>query len=177
MSKTYRLLLPLQFYGIYSLFPRTLCSSAINFFPHSHLLNLHTIYLLYYLYCRSLYPYRLHVSVLHLFTTSALTFCHALRSSALIALCHGESQAQAVATQNLVELGCCKLKKVYALCENFIYTGPLPVLSLGWGSVLGLAGIAVIHDTLIAPVALYHVILIFQFRLVLLSVPRPSSDP
>ena len=46
----------------------------------------------------------------------------------------------------LVELSCCKLKKVYALCENFIYTGPLPVLSLGWGSVLGLAGLAVIHD-------------------------------
>jgi len=69
--------------------------------------------------------------------------------------CHGGSQAQAAATQNLVELGCCKLKKVYALCENFIYTGPLPVLSPGQGSVpglagllglAGLAGLAVIHD-------------------------------
>ena len=32
--------------------------------------------LLYYLYCRSLYPYQLHISVLHLFTaiTSTLTF-------------------------------------------------------------------------------------------------------
>jgi len=44
------------------------------------------------------------------------------------------------------------------LCENFIYTGPLPVLSPGRGSVpglagllgllglIGLAGLAVIHD-------------------------------
>jgi len=56
--------------------------------------------------------------------------------------CHGGSLAQAAATQNLVELGCYKLKKVYALCENFIYTGPLPVLSPGWGSVPGLAGLA-----------------------------------
>ena len=57
-----------------------------------------------------------------------------------LANCYGASQAQAAATQNLVELGCCKLKKVYALCENFIYTGPLPVLSLGRGSVPGLTG-------------------------------------
>ena len=51
------------------------------------------------------------------------------------------SQARAAATQNLIELNCCKLKKIYALCENFIYIGPLPVLSLGWGSVPGPAGL------------------------------------
>jgi len=51
------------------------------------------------------------------------------------------SQARAAATQNLVELNCCKLKKIYALCKNFIYIGPLPVLSLGRGSVPGLAGL------------------------------------
>ena len=32
------------------------------------------------------------------------------------------SPAQAAATQNLVELSCCKLKKIYALYENFIYS-------------------------------------------------------
>ena len=41
------------------------------------------------------------------------------------------SQARAAATQNLVELSCCKLKKIYALCENFIYTGWPPVLLPG----------------------------------------------
>ena len=39
----------------------------------------------------------------------------------------GGSQAPAAATQNLVELSCCKLKKIYALCENFIYIGQRPV--------------------------------------------------
>ena len=39
----------------------------------------------------------------------------------------GGSQAPAAATQNLVELSCCKLKKIYVLCENFIYTGQRPV--------------------------------------------------
>ena len=51
------------------------------------------------------------------------------------------SQARAAATQNLIELNCCKLKKIYALCENFIYIGLLPVLSLGRSSVPGLAGL------------------------------------
>ena len=43
---------------------------------------------------------------------------------------------------NLVELSCCKLKKIYALCENFIYIGLLPVLSPGRGFVPGFAELA-----------------------------------
>ena len=51
----------------------------------------------------------------------------------------GGSQARAAAPKNLVELSCCKLKKIYALCENSIYTGwrPVPLdqhLSLGLAS-------------------------------------------
>ena len=64
------------------------------------------------------------------------------------------SQARAAATRSLVGLVCCKLKEIYALYENFIYIGPLPVLSLGRGSVpglmglMGLTGLAVIHDNM-----------------------------
>ena len=43
---------------------------------------------------------------------------------------------------NLVGFSCCKLKKIYALYENFIYTG--------WGPVLGQApALAIVN--LVAP--------------------------
>ena len=54
------------------------------------------------------------------------------------------SQARAVATQNLIELSCCKVKKIYTLCENSIYSGRWPVpldqhlplgLALHWASM------------------------------------------
>ena len=41
------------------------------------------------------------------------------------------SLARAAAIRSLIELVCCKLKKTYALCENFIYTGQPPVLPPG----------------------------------------------
>ena len=32
--------------------------------------------------------------------------------------------------KNLIELSCCKLKKIYMLCENFIYTEQARILGL-----------------------------------------------
>ena len=73
------------------------------------------------------------------------------------------SQARAAATRSLVGLICYKLKEIYALCENFIYIGPLPILSLGWCSVPGLtglmehAGLAVIHDRFVINCPLHRI--------------------
>jgi len=65
------------------------------------------------------------------------------------------SQARAATTQNLVGLSCCKLRKIYMLCENFIYTGQTPVprcLELarlvGLTELMGLAGLVGAHGAL-----------------------------
>ena len=47
--------------------------------------------------------------------------------------CHGGLRHGLRRFGNLVELSYCKLKNIYMLCENFIYTGQ--------GHVLGLAGL------------------------------------
>ena len=58
---------------------------------------------------------------------------------------------------NLVELSCCKLRKIYVLCESFIYTGQTRVpccLGLvrltgltGLAGLAGLMGLSVIHNS------------------------------
>ena len=58
-----------------------------------------------------------------------------------LANCYGSLRHGLQRFSNLVELSYCKLKKIYALCENFIYIGPLPVLSPGRSSVPGLTGL------------------------------------
>jgi len=55
--------------------------------------------------------------------------------------CHGGLRHRLRRFRNFIGLSCCKLKKIYTLCENFIYIGPLPVLSLGRASVPGLTGL------------------------------------
>jgi len=76
LSKTYKLLLPLQFHNICSL------SLALYFLQQStssllHVSLTHLLFtsslLLYRLYCWSLYLHRLHILVLHPFATSTST--------------------------------------------------------------------------------------------------------
>jgi len=55
----------------------------------------------------------------------------------LVGMCHGGLRHGLWRLRILVELSCCKLKKIYVRYENFIYIGWAPVLGL-----LGLAGLS-----------------------------------
>ena len=58
----------------------------------------------------------------------------ALVRTLLERLCHGGLRHRLWRLRILVELSCCKLKKIYVRYENFVY--------IGWTPVLGLPGLA-----------------------------------